>query len=70
MANVYVVHNAKDVLEYSDHDIWLVIDTISGTAISSHSTREEAEKDLAIVTVFYERGPTATRLIAHTRPRA
>lgn len=56
--NVYVLHNAKDVLSYGDHDIWLVIDTVSGTAISSHSTREEAEKDLAIVTGFYERWPS------------
>jgi hypothetical protein len=55
--NVYVVHNArKDV--GIDSDIWLVIDTVSGTAISKHSTREEAEKDLAIVTAFYERWPS------------
>jgi hypothetical protein len=56
-SGAYVVHNAKDVLQYSDTDIWLVIDTVSGTAISSHSTRDEAEKDLAIVTAFYERWP-------------
>jgi hypothetical protein len=27
MANVYVVPNAKHVLEAADHDIWLVIET-------------------------------------------
>jgi hypothetical protein len=33
-SNIYVVHNArKDV--GIDSDIWLVIDTISGTAIAS-----------------------------------
>jgi hypothetical protein len=56
-SNIRVVHNArKDV--GIDSDIWLVIDTVSDTAISKGSTREEAEKDLAIVTAFYERGPS------------
>jgi hypothetical protein len=56
MSSVYVVHNARDDVGLN-HDIWLVIDTSIGTAISQHSTRQEAEKDLAIVTAFYERWP-------------
>jgi hypothetical protein len=56
-SNIYVSHNAREDVG-NDSGIWSVIDTVSGTAISKHSMRNEAEKDLAIVTTFYEPWPS------------
>lgn len=55
-SNVYNSHIAREDVGI-DSDIWLVVDTVSGTATSTHSMRNEAEKDLAIVTAFYEGWP-------------
>jgi hypothetical protein len=52
VSSVYVVYNARDDFR-PPKDRWLVIDTVSGTAISLRPTRQEAEKDKEIVEAFY-----------------
>lgn len=52
----FVVHSAREELGRRS-DIWLVIDTIDGTAVSQNSTREDAERDWALLTGFYNQRP-------------
>jgi len=52
----FVVHNAREEL-VQDSDIWLVIDTVEGTAVSQNSDRQAAEDDWVLLTAFYNQHP-------------
>lgn len=54
----FVVHNARDEPGI-DTDVWLVIDTVEGTAVSQNSDRADAENDWVVLTGFYNRWPNA-----------
>lgn len=63
MSGSYVVYNAVDIV---GHDLWLVIDRVSGTAIMMRDTKEEARTDADVATAFYERWPTGLSTVGFT----